>query len=114
MARPSTKKSVKPVTRRTVKEPVKLPTSQAEKLQEIKKQSKTISLEELPEILEVYQVRYLLKIGRPAVYRLLDDQEIPVLKSATPTKFPRPESLITFKEAVRRLRRNDWKSADQR
>ena len=89
MARPSTKKSVKPVTRRTVKEPVKLPTSQAEKLQEIKKQAKTISLEELPEILEVYQVRYLLKIGRPAVYRLLDDKEIPCFKIGHTYKIPK-------------------------
>lgn len=48
-----------------------------------------------PDVMSVQQVRQALKIGRTAVYRLLDSNEIPCFKIGNAYKIPKT-SLIAF------------------
>lgn len=51
--------------------------------------------EEYPDVLSVQQVRSALKIGRPAVYHLLEKNEIRCFKIGNAYKIPKT-SLIEF------------------
>lgn len=50
-----------------------------------------------PDVMSVQQVRSALRIGRNAVYRLLESNEIPCFKIGNAYKIPKT-SLITFIE----------------
>lgn len=55
----------------------------------------TITLETLPDILNVHQVREVLGIGRKGVYNLLDSRKISYFKIGNAYKIPK-SALIDF------------------
>lgn len=55
----------------------------------------TITLETLPDILNVHQVREVLGIGRKGVYNLLDSRKISFFKIGNAYKIPK-SALIDF------------------
>lgn len=55
----------------------------------------TITLETLPDILNVHQVREVLGIGRKGVYTLLDSRKISFFKIGNAYKIPK-SALIDF------------------
>lgn len=57
--------------------------------------TQTELFEELPDILNVHQVRRALGIGRPAVYKLLEGNAIRCFKIGNAYKIPK-SSLIEF------------------
>lgn len=57
--------------------------------------TQTELFEELPDILTVHQVRRALGIGRPAVYKLLENNAIRCFKIGNAYKIPK-SSLIEF------------------